>query len=143
VSSIELSYNSPSTTHENPTWRPSLGFLAISGFTRIDTFRIFLDRILLLDDFLDRRNHSVSTRLLREKFTKTEGYSCVWIIGPNTSQTTFHKQIKFRGITTSFAFVAEPQTNGVAERLNRTLKEQTLGGQVFRSVHGVRETMRT
>jgi hypothetical protein len=34
------------------------------------------------------------------------------------------------------------QTNDVAERFNRTLTEQALGGQVFRYVHGVRETVR-
>ena len=38
----------------------------------------------------------------------------------------FTNQIKFWGIQPSspHAFVAEPQTNGVAERFNRTLKEQ-------------------
>ena len=30
------------------------------------------------------------------------------------------------GIQPSYAFVAEPQTNGVAERFNRTLKEQIM-----------------
>jgi len=55
----------------------------------------------------------------------------------------FQKQIKFWGITPSFAFVAEPQTNGVAERFNRTLKEQAIYGQVFRTVHDVREAVRT
>ena len=34
----------------------------------------------------------------------------------------FTNQIKFWGIQPSYAFVAEPQTNGVAERFNRTLK---------------------
>ena len=33
----------------------------------------------------------------------------------------FTNQIKFWGIQPSYAFVAEPQTNGVAERFNRTL----------------------
>ena len=37
----------------------------------------------------------------------------------------FTNQIKFWGIQPSYAFVAEPQTNGVAERFNRTLKEET------------------
>ena len=36
----------------------------------------------------------------------------------------FTNQIMFWGIQPSYAFVAEPQTNGVAERFNRTLKEQ-------------------
>ena len=55
----------------------------------------------------------------------------------------FQNQIKFWGITPSFAFVAEPQTNGVAERFNRTLKEQAIYGQVFRTVKDVREAVET
>jgi putative transposase len=34
----------------------------------------------------------------------------------------FQNQIKFWGIASSFAFVAQPETNGVAERFNKTLK---------------------
>ncbi|MEX3527376.1 MAG: integrase core domain-containing protein, partial [Burkholderia sp.] len=33
---------------------------------------------------------------------------------------------------------AEPQTNGVAERFNRTLKEQAIHGRVFRNLEEVR-----
>jgi len=54
----------------------------------------------------------------------------------------FLNQIKFWGITPSFAFVAEPQTNGVAERFNRTLKEQAIYGRVFRTVEDVREAVK-
>ena len=50
----------------------------------------------------------------------------------------FLNQIKFWGIVPSFAFVAEPQTNGVAERFNRTLKEQAIYGRVFQTVEDVR-----
>ncbi len=50
----------------------------------------------------------------------------------------FLKQIEFWGIDTSFAFVTEPQTNGVAERFNRTLKEQAIHGRIFRNVEEVR-----
>ena len=50
----------------------------------------------------------------------------------------FLNQIKFWGIAPSFAFVAEPQTNGVAERFNRTLKEQVIHGRVFKNVEEVR-----
>jgi len=46
--------------------------------------------------------------------------------------------VKFGGIAPSFAFVAEPQTNGVAEHFNRTLKEQALHGRLFRNVEEVR-----
>ena len=44
----------------------------------------------------------------------------------------FTNQIKFWGIQPSYAFVAEPQTNGVAERFNRTLKEQIIHGRIYR-----------
>jgi len=50
----------------------------------------------------------------------------------------FLNQLKFWGIAASPACVAEPQTNGVAERFNRTLKEQAIHGRVFRSLEEVR-----
>lgn len=55
----------------------------------------------------------------------------------------FLNQIKFWGLTPSFAFVAEPETNGVAERFNRTLKEQAIYGRVFLTVADVRDAVRT
>ncbi|MEX3612133.1 MAG: hypothetical protein VB124_04050, partial [Burkholderia sp.] len=36
--------------------------------------------------------------------------------------------------TPSYALVAEPQTNGVAERFNRTMKEQAIHGRLFNNV---------
>jgi len=45
------------------------------------------------------------------------------------------------GITPSFAFVEQPQTNGVAERFNRTLKEQVIHGRIFRNLAEVREAV--
>ena len=48
----------------------------------------------------------------------------------------FTNQIKFWGIQPSYAFVAEPQTNGVAERFNRTLKEQIIHGRIYRIHRG-------
>lgn len=53
----------------------------------------------------------------------------------------FLKQIHYWGITASFAFVAEPQTNGVAERFNRTLKEQAIYGRVFKNLEEVRSAV--
>ncbi|MEX3582578.1 MAG: integrase core domain-containing protein [Burkholderia sp.] len=41
-------------------------------------------------------------------------------------------------MTPSYAFVAEPQTNGVAERFNRTMKEQAIHGRLFNNVEEVR-----
>ncbi|MEX3582036.1 MAG: integrase core domain-containing protein [Burkholderia sp.] len=38
----------------------------------------------------------------------------------------------------SYAFAAEPQTNGVAARFNRTMKEQTIHGRLFNNVEEVR-----
>lgn len=58
--------------------------------------------------------------------------------GTQYTADDFLNQVKFWGIAPSFAFVAEPQTNGVAERFNRTLKEQALHGRVFRNVEEVR-----
>ncbi len=55
----------------------------------------------------------------------------------------FLNQVKFWGIKPSFAFIAEPQTNGVAERFNRTLKEQAIYGRVFRTVEDVRQAVGT
>lgn len=60
----------------------------------------------------------------------------------------FQNQLKFWGITASFAFVEEPQTNGVLERFNRTLKEQIIYGRTYknaerserRSPHSFRST---
>lgn len=58
--------------------------------------------------------------------------------GTQYTADDFINQVKFWGVTPSFAYVAEPQTNGVAERFNRTLKEQAIHGHVFRNVEAVR-----
>lgn len=58
--------------------------------------------------------------------------------GTQYTADDFLNQVKFWGIAPSFAFVAEPQTNGVAERFNRTLKEQVIHGRTFRNVEEVR-----
>ena len=43
----------------------------------------------------------------------------------------FQNQIAFLGMTPSFAFVRQPETNGVIERFFRTLKEQVVQGRIF------------
>lgn len=58
--------------------------------------------------------------------------------GPQYISDHFREQIRYWGIMPSWAFVEEPQTNGVAERYNRTLKEQAIYGRVFRNVEEVR-----
>jgi len=50
----------------------------------------------------------------------------------------FLNPIRFWGITPRFAFVAEPETHGVAERFNRTLKEQPISGRLFANLNAVR-----
>ncbi|OXI73720.1 integrase core domain-containing protein [Burkholderia thailandensis] len=44
----------------------------------------------------------------------------------------FRAQFRFWGVTSSYIFVAEPQTNGVAERFNRTMKEQAIHRCLFK-----------
>jgi putative transposase len=53
----------------------------------------------------------------------------------------FQNQIKAWGLAPSYAFVSQPQTNGVAERFFRTLKEQAIYGRVFRNAEEVRQAV--
>ena len=52
-------------------------------------------------------------------------------------------RIRFWGMAPSHAFVAEPETNGVIERLFRTLKEQIVHGRIFQTIDEVRDAVRT
>jgi putative transposase len=45
----------------------------------------------------------------------------------------FQNQIEAWDIAPRFAFLEQPQTNGVAERFLRTLQEQAIYGRVFRN----------
>lgn len=62
--------------------------------------------------------------------------------GSNFMADHFQKQARFWGMTPSYAFVGEPQTNGVIERLFRTLKEQAVHGRVFQTIEEVRDAVR-
>lgn len=46
----------------------------------------------------------------------------------------FQTELKYFGIRQSLAYVAEPQTNGVAERFWKTLKKQVLEGRVYQTL---------
>lgn len=58
--------------------------------------------------------------------------------GSQYTSEHFQNQLKHWGIASSFSFVEQPQTNGVAERFFRTLKEQVIYGRVFRTLEDVR-----
>jgi putative transposase len=62
--------------------------------------------------------------------------------GSNFMADVFQKQMKFWGMSPSYAFVGEPETNGVIERLFRTLKEQAIHGHIFQTIDDVREAVR-
>ena len=44
---------------------------------------------------------------------------------------------------TSYAFIEQPQTDGVAERFFRILKEQIIYGRIYRTVAEVRDAVET
>lgn len=54
----------------------------------------------------------------------------------------FRHQLAFWGVAANYAFVEQPQTNGVAERFNRTLKEQIIHGRVYRNLAEVHDAVR-
>lgn len=53
----------------------------------------------------------------------------------------FQAELRFLGMTSSPAFVRAPEGNGVAERFIRTLKEQLLWVQTFRTVEDLRHAL--
>ena len=67
--------------------------------------------------------------------------------GTQYTSDYFLKQIAYLGIQESFGLVRwahlsrQPQTNGVAERFNRTLREQVFDGQIFQNVDEVRQAV--
>ena len=63
--------------------------------------------------------------------------------GTQYTSEYFQREIKFFGIRPSFAYVAEPETNGIAERFGKTLKEQVLEGAQFRNLEEARAAIET
>jgi len=62
--------------------------------------------------------------------------------GSNFMAEHFQQQVRFWGISPSYAFVGEPETNGVIERFFRTMKEQAIHGRVFQTIDEVRDAVR-
>lgn len=62
--------------------------------------------------------------------------------GSNFMADHFQKQIRFWGISPSYAFVGEPETNGVIERFFRTFKEQVVHGRIYQTIGEVRDAVR-
>ena len=54
----------------------------------------------------------------------------------------FQTQVRAWGMTPSYAFVGQPETNGVIERFFRTLKEQVVHGRIFQTLDEVRDAVR-
>ena len=53
----------------------------------------------------------------------------------------FQNEVSRLGITLSYSYVQQPQTNGVVERFNRTLKEQVIYGKVFQNLGELRQAV--
>jgi len=58
--------------------------------------------------------------------------------GSQFMSDAFQDELRFLGIASSPAFVREPETNGVAERFVKTLKEQLLWVQHFETIEQLR-----
>jgi len=54
----------------------------------------------------------------------------------------FQNPLTFFCMAPSFAFVRQPETNGVAERFIRTLKEQVVFGRIYQDIEEVRTAVR-
>jgi transposase InsO family protein len=61
--------------------------------------------------------------------------------GPQYTSDHFVNQLHACGIAPSFAFLQEPETNGVAERFIRTLKEQRIYGRTYRTIEELRQAV--
>jgi len=59
--------------------------------------------------------------------------------GPQYTADAFRRELRFLGIAEKPAFVGEPETNGVAERFMRTLKEHCIYLHHFKSLEEARQ----
>ena len=79
--------------------------------------------------------------MARPRPARLGGWPCGWITAPGICGP-LHQPDQVLGHPAVLAFVAEPQTNGVAERFNRTLKEQIIHGRIYRSIAELRDAVR-
>jgi len=63
--------------------------------------------------------------------------------GSNFMADHFQKQIRSWGIAPSYAFVGEPETNGVIERFFRTFKDQVIHGRIYQTIDDARDAVRS
>jgi len=61
--------------------------------------------------------------------------------GSQYTAKDFQNEIKFLGIESSPAYVSEPETNGIAERFMRTLREQVIDGARFETLEDARRAI--
>lgn len=63
--------------------------------------------------------------------------------GSQFTSEAFLRQVRYWGISPSFGFVKEPETNGVVERFHRTLKEQVIHGRIYQNIEELRKNVET
>jgi transposase InsO family protein len=63
--------------------------------------------------------------------------------GPQYISRHFTRQLAHWGMALSHSFPHQPETNGVAERFFRTLKEQVIDGRIFHTAAEVRTAVAT
>ena len=74
----------------------------------------------------------------RSRRTRAAVWRYGWTTAASICRTTSSTRSATWGIRPSFGLLEEPETNGVVERWNRTLKEQAVYGRVFQNLADVR-----
>ena len=80
--------------------------------------------------------------MARPRPARLGGWPCGWITAPSICRTTSPPRSSSGASSRPTPSVAEPQTNGVAERFNRTLKEQIIHGRIYRNIAELRDAVR-